>query len=203
MKRVPELMLERLRLGELTPDQARLVRERLAAEPGGLARLAALEAAEVDDAATVQRRPLRAQESPRWLLLGAPLLVAIVAVVLLVRTPREETWLRAKGDVKPALVLYRQTPTGYDVLVDGARVAPGDVLQLAYVAAGREIGALVSLDGRGATTVHLPVGPLKQGGEVRLPQGYALDDAPDFERFVLMTFEANVGLELTTVTVVK
>lgn len=42
-QRVPDLLLERLALGELAPAQAASVRERLAAEPGGTERLEALQ----------------------------------------------------------------------------------------------------------------------------------------------------------------
>ncbi|TNF31117.1 MAG: ActD-like protein, partial [Deltaproteobacteria bacterium] len=43
-ERVPQLLVEQLALGELDPERARDVTARLAAEPGGEARLAALRA---------------------------------------------------------------------------------------------------------------------------------------------------------------
>jgi len=67
---------------------------------------------------------------------------------------------------------------------------------------------LLSLDGAGRVTVHLPdptgVGaaaavPLAAAREVRLPSAYELDDAPAFERFVLITadrpFPAAVAID--------
>lgn len=200
MSRVPDILVERLRLGELSPEEAARVRQRLA-DANELGRLDALDD---DDRQTLARHPtlpVRPQ-APRRLALVLPALVtAAVALVLLVRGPSDDG-LRSKGDVRPALVVYRQSAHGYEVLADEQRAARGDVLQLGYVAAGRELGTILSIDGRGVTTVHLRVSRLQQGGEVRLPDAYVLDDAPTFERFELLTFDAR-GLERTTLTVRK
>src|SRR5690606_30966685 len=77
-------------------------------------------------------------------------------------------------------------------LAPGDRVRAGDLLQLSYVAAGRRFGAIVSIDGRGVVTTHLPLaGPgaaaLGAGPAIPLEQAYELDDAPGFERFVFVT----------------
>lgn len=106
-----------------------------------------------------------------------------------------------KGDALPSprLLVYRQRPGGtaggdHELLRDGARGARGDLLQLAYDKApeGR-YGVLISLDGAGRITQHLPeegvsqAPPLIPVREFRLPSAYELDDAPGFERFVLVT----------------
>lgn len=76
----------------------------------------------------------------------------------------------------------------------GDRAASGDVVQLAYVSADQPFGAIVSVDGRCTITWHLPrdgagdtAVALQASGEVPLPDAYALDDAPSFERFFLIT----------------
>ena len=79
-------------------------------------------------------------------------------------------------------------------LSDGARAARGDLLQLAY-AAGRDgrYGVLLSIDGAGRVTQHLPetgagaAATLRSPNEIHLPTAYELDDAPGFERFVLVS----------------
>jgi streptogramin lyase len=68
------------------------------------------------------------------------------------------------------------------------------VLQLAYQAAGARYGVVVSIDGRGAVTRHLPeegevAAALERGGAVALAHAYQLDDAPGYERFFLVTGE--------------
>ena len=67
-------------------------------------------------------------------------------------------------------------------------------MQLTYQAAGRPFGVILSIDGRGAVTVHHPrdgrqAARLVPGQEVRLSSAYRLDDAPGWERFVLVTAE--------------
>jgi hypothetical protein len=56
------------------------------------------------------------------------------------------------------------------------------------------------VDGRGTVTLHAPESgtgsvPLAPAGTHALPGAYALDDAPGFERFFLVTAEAPFALE--------
>lgn len=93
----------------------------------------------------------------------------------------------------PELHIYKkregQKP---ELLGAGSAVRPGDVVQLSYSAAGRCCGVIVSIDGRGTATLHHPAAAtepalLQAGGEVPLAKAYALDDAPQFERFFFIT----------------
>lgn len=219
--RVPDLLVEQLALGELGPAEAAAVRARLEAEAGGLARLERILA---EDAAihaaypaarvmpTVRARAGgRRRSASRWAVpaLGVALAAALVFVVARpsgggaggqgeARVPDE---VRLKGDAAPRLTVYRERAGGgAERLGEGARVAAGDTLQLAYAAAGgARFGVIVSIDGGGAATLHFPRGPgeetrLAEGGEVRLREGYELDDAPGFERFFLVTAERPVGV---------
>jgi hypothetical protein len=110
--------------------------------------------------------------------------------------PDEET--RIKGDSLrgPRLLVYRRRGRegGAERLASGARAAPGDLLQLAYAAGDAGLhGVLLSIDGAGRVTQHLPeegarLAPaLPAPREIKLPSAYQLDDAPGFERFVLVT----------------
>jgi len=108
---------------------------------------------------------------------------------------------KIKGDepCSPRLLVYRQRPgrtstSDSELLPDGARGARGDLLQLAYDKAPEGLyGVIVSLDGAGRVTQHLPeegasqAAPLTSIRELRLPSAYELDDAPGFERFLLVT----------------
>ncbi len=180
-------------------------------------------------AAAIRRRAEDAKEharSPRsrWLMLAAPtLLVGSVAVALFaVRGPDRgatvvgnasstEDDVTFKGDVlrSPRLVVYRQKAAqapglpGSERLADGARAARGDVLQLAYEKSPDGLyGALLSIDGAGRITQHLPeegartAAPLVPVREIPLPSAYELDDAPEFERFVLVTSQAPFAIEV-------
>jgi hypothetical protein len=61
-----------------------------------------------------------------------------------------------------------------------------------YRAAGQAFGAIVSTDGNGSVTQHLPRSgrravSLEAGGTALLDFSYELDDAPRWERFYLVT----------------
>ncbi len=104
----------------------------------------------------------------------------------------------SEPSVSPRLWVYRQRTVANqeqpERLSDGARAARGDLLQLAY-AGGRDgrYGVLLSIDGAGRVTQHLPepgasaAASLRSPHEIHLPSAYELDDAPGFERFVLIT----------------
>ncbi|NBD09727.1 MULTISPECIES: ActD-like protein [Corallococcus] len=233
--RTPDWLLERIALGELPPDELAAARDRLAHEPDGPARLAALEA---DSRATLEALPpdrvareVKARAArklqlvpphaeappsrPSWRFLPAlvPVLAA-AAVVVLARpgsSPEGQEaphspWpgteappgvleaTRSKG-LQPRLDVHRQVASRTERLTDGAPAQAGDVVQLSYTAAGRVQGVIVSVDGRGAVTAHLPDQgdtsvPLARSGTHLLPRAYELDDAPGFERFFLITADA-------------
>jgi hypothetical protein len=101
---------------------------------------------------------------------------------------------RIKG-LRPTLTLYRRTANGGETLADGAIVRPGDVVRVAYHAARRVYGVILSIDGRGSVTVHLPsrgdrAVRLKSDPTVLLDTAYELDDAPRWERFYFVTGDA-------------
>jgi len=212
--RTPDWLVERLHAGDLPPAEAAAVRARLAAE-GGEDRLAALRQ---DDAAFAAahppgpalgeiRRRARGEASAvpgagwrgGWFpgALVAAAAAAAVAVLVLPRTlPSGVDPARDDGRLKglaPVLLVHRdRAGAEAERLGDGAAVRVGDVLQLAVLAAGARYGVVVSIDGRGAVTRHLPedgeiAAALAGGGAVPLPHAYQLDDAPGFERFFLVT----------------
>src|SRR5262249_48907490 len=153
--------LERLAAGDLPPDRAAEIRARLAAEPDGEARLAAIarsnrELLDRFSAAEMTRRarahaerpsppPLRA---PRWLC-GAPAAAALAAVLLFVRTPPTAMPIdgpeptRIKGPPQaPALGIHRQTDRGPERLASGAPAHARDRLQLSYAPGAARYGVL-------------------------------------------------------------
>lgn len=235
---VPELLLERLVVGDLPPDQARDLQQRLTAEPDGAARLAAVETSNrlilqehpVDaTAAAIHRRwhlqqvaraqqPGKVRVALRW---GVPALAGVVLLVGLARpalrmfdapqgaasvaldeatSPLADSTdgVRVKG-LEPHLVVFRRSATGAERLATTTGVRQGDLLQVGYVAAGRPYGVIVSVDGRGAVTQHLPeVGggaDLVRDRQHVLSHAYELDDAPEFERFFFVTSRRPIAVD--------
>lgn len=133
----------------------------------------------------------------RLLPLLAALLVVGLSVPIVLSTVdgrQERSEVRVKG-LLPSLRVYRESPSGIELLHDGSRVRRGDLLQIGYVAGEARYGMIFSIDGRGAITLHLPErangAPQLQGaGQILLPFSYELDSAPRFERFVFVTSTA-------------
>jgi hypothetical protein len=202
----PELFEERAHLGQ-GADALDPAREAaLAASDRAIleALPPAIVAAEVERRLARRRRARGAARRTRVVAFAAAAATAVVLIVALAdRGPARggrrgdasselDTGAgdRVKGE--PRLVVHRRRGEQIEELGRGERAAPGDLLQISYVAAGRRYGAIVSLDGRGAVTRHLPVDggeavALGRGEAVALDRAYELDDAPGFERFVLVT----------------
>jgi hypothetical protein len=224
-KNLPDWLLERHLLGELTPEQARRVQECLG-EPELERRLAELRsddqqvlaqlpatavAAEVARraGATAARRHRAVGRAPLAALAAA----AAAAVLLLLlrpaslqRSPAGDRQagavvegVRAKG--APRLAVFRRTGTGSESLAPGAQVRAGDLLQLSITPAGFGHAVVVSVDGGGAVTLHHPRNAgqstaLPPGTALTLPESYELDDAPGFERFFLVVSREPIAVDV-------
>jgi hypothetical protein len=128
-------------------------------------------------------------------LAGALTATVLAIVVALPHAPGQSSEIgRIKGSVAPALAVYRRTAAGSERLADGDVARGGDLLRLGYASAGRKYGLILSIDGTGTVTLHLPPSgdravPLGQGSLVLLNSSYELDDAPRIERFYFVTGE--------------
>jgi hypothetical protein len=215
---VPDWELAMYRLGELQPARAEKIRERLAGDPELAARLEALDAREAELKERLPPRVVaaRVEEATapdehrrnvrRWWLVAELMVAALLLVLILppLLAPEPATspavpGVRDKG-VEPYLRIHREVPGGLEELSPGDRVGTGERLQLSYTGLGRPYGVVLSVDGRGAVTLHLPRGgsqaaELAPEGTVDLPESYELDDAPDFERFYLITAQESFAIE--------
>ena len=216
MTSLPDWLVERAALDEVPPasrerieradprelaDRVAALRDDSAAElarhPAGPA-LAQIEArvAELRD-----RTERDARRRRRWL--GGLGLVMSAAVVLLVvrgtaQSPAGESALadsdttRVKGAAR--LIAFRQAGEQVEQLGPDAMVRAGDVIQLRYNAGGRGYGVIASVDGAGVVTLHYPLredappqATAMAPEPTALPNAYALDNAPRFERFFFIT----------------
>jgi anti-sigma factor RsiW len=208
--------IERYLQGELSADE----RAALERDPHLRARVAALQssneailelhppaafAAAVRAAArSADARAIRTLGRPRLLAVATLGTGAVAAVLWLAPrspapvAPRDVT--RVKG-LTPQVVLYRRAAAGIERLPTGSVARERDLLQIAYQAAGRRHGVIVSIDGRGTVTRHLPAtgpsaAPLTAGAAVPLQEAYELDDAPGFERFYLVAADEPFAVEV-------
>lgn len=105
---------------------------------------------------------------------------------------------RVKGS-EVNLFIYRNEDGKATKLLSGSHVNAGDVLQISYLSAKKNYGAILSIDGNGFVTEHFPengtvASVLETGGEVPLSYSYQLDNAPKFERFFLISSNQEFAL---------
>ena len=202
---IPDLRLERFHLGELPPGEMEELRAQLARDAALQARLDAMArsdrevadrypvvrvADEIRRRVRVAERPVedRRRVWPRLVPVGALAAILLaVALPFLLTSPSTPDITRIKGDDAP-LVVYRRLADGSERLEPGAKVRQGDQVRLAYRAAGRAYGLIVSVDPRGTVTRHLPpegllAAALEPNGLVLLDSSYELDGTPGWERF--------------------
>jgi hypothetical protein len=210
---VPDILIERLLLGELSADEEQKLRARLAPEELEQ-RLEALRASDVafreelDHGQMVSSIAARARiararndaAKPSTVRYLVPSFAVLALMVWFARfegenpqqlpVPEPPEHIIQKG--APHMVLYRRHGEVVDTLSDGARAGAGDMLQLGYFAAQARYGAIVSVDGSGTVTLHFPAAEtasteLNEKGEQLLDHSYELDAAPSFERFFFVT----------------
>jgi hypothetical protein len=211
---VSDVRLERYRLGELPPEELEALRARIAGEPALRERLEALGRSDRELARAYPGREMaeriaaRAREStaaphaargPRGWLVPA----TVAATCVCVAAVAASLWMRGpagggtviKGGGEPSLLLYRKVPTGSEELRPGAVARQGDQIRVGYRASGRRYGVILSVDGRGVITQHLPRGgdraaPVEPSGTKLLDFAYELDEAPRWETFYFVASDA-------------
>jgi hypothetical protein len=116
----------------------------------------------------------------------------------------DDSDVQLKGQAAHLRIYRRRDGAAPERLQDGSIVHPGEVIQLAYLPAGRGFGVIVSLDGSGNVELHHPAAAdsppvLARGGEQPLGRGYKLDEAPRFERFFFITAKSRESLQVAQV----
>ena len=224
-ERIPQLYLEQALLDELPDEKKELLDSEEAAvrleqlkasnrdilmryDPEVIAEeiRSRLESGEGEERRSVIRVKWFSEHRFGVLLAAAALAIfAGTSPLLFRKSPSIETAMpgtevtRIKG-MEPAISLYRKTQDAVEQLSDGAVARESDLIQVSYNAAGKPFGTIISIDGRGVVTLHLPIDRmgslvLEREGEVALDFSYRLDDAPRFERFFFVTSDQTFELD--------
>ncbi len=111
---------------------------------------------------------------------------------------------RIKGGSNAHLVVDRKLGASHERLIAGELIREHDLVQISVVPDGQAHGVILSIDGRGTVTLHHPATPeastsLPAGTEVPLASSYELDDAPGFERFILITRSDDESIDVAGV----
>lgn len=215
---ISDYQLERYLLREGTDDELAALDRRVADDPELAQRLAALERSneelhqryppewmrgqiELKLKRAQGRRVQRTWSGYRlWAVPVVALILAVVAVPTLFddQETAEAPATRIKGgEQEPRLLVFRKLASGAERLQDGALARNGDLVQLAYRSGGLQYGAILSVDGRGTVTQHLPTTGTRAvplAAQDTLDVAYELDDAPRWERFYLVAADRRFGL---------
>lgn len=224
---ISDLTLERYHLEELPEEEATRIRARLASDPALRGRLEALEASDAALhhspfipalIAALNDRPSTASSVwSRWLVV-MPLAAVVLAMVLVWRpaarpgladtSPQPspaptDADARVKGE-PVSLMVFRRTDNGSETLSDGTPARAGDIVRLGYRSTGARYGVIVSIDGAGIVTRHLPVtgaaaARLDAGTPTLLNSAYELDSAPGWEQFFLVVGDTAFDVEAVMV----
>ena len=222
---ISDYQLERYLLREGTDDELAALERRLADDPELAQRLAALERSNEElhqryppewmrGQIELKLKRLRPELSRRaqgrrvqrtwsgyrlWAVSAVALILAVVAVpTLFDQETSEAPATRIKGgEQEPRLLVFRKLSIGVERLPDEALARSGDLVQLAYRSGGLQYGAILSVDGRGTVTQHLPATGAEAvplAAQDTLDVAYELDDAPRWERFYLVTADRRFAL---------
>lgn len=102
---------------------------------------------------------------------------------------------------KTEICLYRKNDDGVQLLEDGDFAKNGDVIQITYKPGNNKYGVIFSVDGNGNITRHFPEKSWEseklshEKSEIPLNFSYELDNAPDFECFVMVSSKNQFNLE--------
>ena len=157
-----------------------------------------------------EKKVVREQARPifwRRFLYAVPALAAalVLLFVVLFKTGPETFETRIKGEdavdmTKTQIIIYRKKAGEAEILKNGDPAQAGDLLQIAYVPAGKAYGVIFSIDGNGIVTLHFPEerdgsSLLKEEQKILLGASYELDDAPGFERFFFVTSMSEINVQ--------
>ena len=128
---------------------------------------------------------------------------------LVATDPNAADTVRVKGNAdtkafenrNPKINLYRLDGDTITTLKNGASAKSGDVIQITYNAGNKDYGVIFSVDGNGNITRHFPEDSWKAEAlhhnynETPLDFSYELDNAPDFECFIMVTSKEEFSLD--------
>lgn len=185
-KAIPDIILERYRLGELPPAEMAALRARAAKEaslrariedldrsdssileslpPGQMARAIGLRSF---PARPVPARPFRARPWSLRPAFAAPAGLALACSLLLILRDRphpgnlpvtegQEAYAVRLKGSEAGLAIFRKSRGAAELLPPHSLAKSGDTLQVFYHNRGPAYGVIFSLDGSGALTLHLP-----------------------------------------------
>ena len=225
VNKISDFKLERYLLGELSAEEMKALQQREAEDEIFAARvrmmreegkrfLAENPFSAIEDKLGNAERPNQSFNT-LWLKVAAALVIAlgVFSAVVLNRnvaayegsgTSMEvaladtDDGTRIKG-MSASLEVWKKTGDSAVQMVNLGNAYEGDEIQLRYRVPQKCFGMLISMDGNGTITMHMGEGnsaiELEPGKMTTLPFAYKLDNAPKFEKFILLTSEKSFEID--------
>ena len=212
---VSDYQLERYLLREMRPEELAFVEREIAADPAVTKRLEALQRSNeelcrrfppewmVGQIELKRQKMGQGQKKQRsgyrlWAVPVLAIILVVVGVPALFEQNHRAPQTRIKGGEEDhRLMIFRKASDGEERLLDGALAQKGDLVQIVYRSGGLSYGAILSIDGHGTVTQHLPVDEKRAvllAAKDTLDYAYKLDDAPNWERFVFVAADSRFDL---------
>ncbi len=226
---LPEIILERYLLNELPEEKAKEIEAYIRENPREAARLDELRESnrkileeyppeirtpiirEAYERETKKKERKSAMGLPGFLKIAFPAGALALFIFSFFFTGTEDNILNrditnGNGEVtrikgrEDSLSIFRKTGAEVQPLKNGDIVKESDLLQIAYRVTTGRYAVILSMDGRGSVTLHLPEKPdssprVNPGKTVYLKNSYELDDAPGFERFFLLVSKNKINID--------
>jgi hypothetical protein len=213
---IPDILLEQYLLEELPAADMNAIHQRLIEDDLLRARFDALLTSDTEIRArytletfprirntsrTTQTGIAKHRTALKIFVPAAAIIAVIITAVTLGIDPFHDDIDRttiAKGAEKN-LFVYMKKNELTELLDNGSRVQPGSLLQLGFNVPAGHYCVIVSIDGSGAVTLHQPQDDQSSarvvfGGRKLLPSSYELDNAPLFERFVMVSSDREIAV---------
>ena len=215
---IPDIMLERYLLEELPTSDMEAITQRISEDALLRARIDSLRASDAEiraaypfsafpdmqqSAAAAQTGGAKHRRNMK-LFVPAAAIIAVIVTAVGLNVERfyddiDRTTI-AKG-AENNLFVYMKKNDVTERLDNGSRVLPGSLLQLGFSVPAGHYCVIVSIDGSGAVTLHQPQDDQSSakivfGGRKLLPSSYELDNAPLFERFVMVSSEREIPVSM-------
>jgi len=213
MRKIPDIVLEQYILGELPSDKMKDIKSLLRSDDSLRKRIELIEKSNNDfrkkysfektgiPAALSAGKKKKDLYHYRKIFIFPSAAVAIAACTLIFIKvmPIFETIDNSviiKGNTEN-LFLYRKNGNQADFLKNGDTAKKDDIVQIAYQIPKERNCIIFSIDGNSGVTLHYSssgnsIQDNSKTGKTFVPESYQLDDAPYYERFFMITSDAEI-----------
>ena len=217
MRQIPDMVLEQYILGELSPAKMKEIDSLTELDNSLRKRIQIIEKSNRDflkkypfsksrvsvSIAVSGKKNSIVKSRKMFIFPSAVIALAACVLVFVKVSPLFDTFDNSviiKGNTEN-LFLYRKNGNQADVLKSGDPAKKNDILQIAYQIPEDRHCIIFSIDGNSNVTLHYSSSEKtmtdnSKTGKIFVPESYQLDDAPYFERFIMLTSDKKISSDV-------